>query len=136
MSEATHPLEFLFHPRSIAVVGASTMPGPGSGFINAPREMGFKGPIYPVNPKADEIQGLKCYPRLREVPGDVDYVISSVPASVVPELLEDCGAKGVKAIHFFTSGFSETGDAERAALEQQVLRRAARKRRPSLTPSI
>jgi acyl-CoA synthetase (NDP forming) len=58
------------------------------------------------------------------VPGDVDYVISSVPTPVVPQLVEDCGAKGVKALHFFTAGFSETGDAARAGQETQVLQRA------------
>ena len=123
MTENDHPLEFLFHPRSIAVVGASTSQGPGGGFIMALQEMGFSGELYPVNPKADEIQGLKCYPRLLDVPGDVDYVISSVPTSVVPQLIEDCGAKGVKALHFFTAGFSETGDEERAELERKVLSR-------------
>jgi acyl-CoA synthetase (NDP forming) len=124
MSRTKHPLEFLFHPRSIAIVGASTMPGPGSGFLAAIKEGSFKGPLYPVNPKADEIQGLKCYPSLSDVPGKIDYIISSVPASIVPQLLEDCGSKGVKAIHFFTAGFSETGDEGRAEMEQQILRRA------------
>jgi acyl-CoA synthetase (NDP forming) len=123
MSKSSHPLEFLFHPRSIAIPGASTSPGPGSGFLGALILGKYKGQLYPVNPKADEIQGLKCYPRLRDVPGTVDYVISSVPAPVVPELLEDCGEKRVKAIHFFTAGFSETGNEERANLEAQIVRR-------------
>jgi len=124
MSPSEHPLEFLFHPRSIAVAGASTTPGPGAGFVMGLKDAGYEGDLYPVNPKADEIQGLKCYPRLLDVPGDVDYVISSVPAAVVPELIEDCGEKNVQAIHFFTSGFRETGDEERKDLEQQILRRA------------
>ncbi len=123
MSRSSHPLEFLFHPRSIAIAGASTSPGPGSGFLGAMVAGGYEGKLYPVNPKADEIQGLKCYPRLRDVPGTVDYVISSVPASVVPELIEDCGEKRVKAIHFFTAGFSETGDEERTQLEAHIVRR-------------
>lgn len=118
-----HPLEPLFRPRSIAVVGASTTPGPGSGFLTALQGGSYAGRLHPVNPKADEIQGLRCYPRLRDVPGDVDYVISSVPAQVVPQLIEDCEAKRVQAIHFFTAGFSETGDAERTDLERQILER-------------
>jgi acyl-CoA synthetase (NDP forming) len=124
MDLSTHPLEFLFRPRSLAIVGASTQPGPGGSFLMAMVEMGYTGQLHPVNPKADEIQGFKCYPRLRDVPGDVDYVISNVPASVVPELMEDCGPKRVKAVHFFTAGFSETGDEGRTELEQQMLRRA------------
>ncbi len=116
-------LDYLFHPRSIAVVGASTSDGPGS-FVSACKEMGFAGDLYPVNPKADEIAGLKCYPRLTEVPGDVDHVISSVPLRFVEQLVEDSGARHVKVIHFFTAGFSETGDADAAALEGRVLARA------------
>lgn len=116
-------LDFMFHPGSVAVVGASTSQGPGS-FVSAIKEMGFAGGLYPVNPKAEEIDGLKCYPRLTAIPGDVDHVISSVPLRFVEELVEDCGEKHVKVLHFFTAGFSETGDAEAAALEERVLLRA------------
>ena len=116
-------LDYMFHPRSVAVVGASTQDGPGS-FVGAIKEMGFKGDLYPVNPKAEEIAGLKCYPRLTEIPGDVDHVISSVPLRFVEQLVEDCGEKGVKTIHFFTAGFSETGDEDAAALEGRILARA------------
>ncbi len=116
-------LDYMFHPRSIAVPGASTQEGPGS-FISAIKEMGFQGDLYPVNPKATEIAGLKCYPRLTEIPGDIDHVISSVPLRFVEELVEDCGAKHVKVLHFFTAGFSETGDPDAAALETRVLARA------------
>jgi acyl-CoA synthetase (NDP forming) len=116
-------LNYVFHPRSIAVVGASRREN-GPGFVSALLRGGFNGPIYPVNPKADEIEGLKCYPTLLEVPGPADYVISSVSASRVMGLLEDANKKGAKVIHLFTAGFSETGDRKRAALEQRVLERA------------
>ena len=116
-------LDYMFHPRSIAVVGASTHDGPGS-FIAAIKEMGFRGDLYPVNPKADEIAGLKCYPRLTEIPGHVDHVISSVPLRFVEDLVGDAAAKDVKVIHFFTAGFSETGDEDATALERRVLARA------------
>jgi acyl-CoA synthetase (NDP forming) len=116
-------LDYMFHPRSVAVVGASTHDGPGS-FVSAIKEMGFTGDLYPVNPKADEIGGLKCYHSLTEIPGDVDYVISSVPLRFVEQLVEDAGQKRVKVIHFFTAGFSETGDADAAALERRMLDRA------------
>jgi acetyl-CoA synthetase (ADP-forming)/acetyltransferase len=86
--------------------------------------MSFKGDLYPVNPKAEEISGLKCYPSLGDIPGDVDHVISSVPLRFVEDLVEQAGQKRVKVIHFFTAGFSETGDEEAAALERRVLQRA------------
>jgi acyl-CoA synthetase (NDP forming) len=117
-------LDFMLHPRSIAVVGASTSEGPGS-FVAAIKEMSFKGDLYPVNPKAEEIQGLKCYSGLLDIPGHVDHVISSIPLRFVEQLMEDSVTKGVKTIHFFTAGFSETGDEDAAALEQRILARAS-----------
>lgn len=117
------PLDQLFRPRSIAVVGASSSGG-GPGFIGGMQAMGFAGPIYPVNPKATEIAGLKCYPSLYDCPTDVDYVISSVPARVAPELVEGAIAKNARLIHFFTAGFSETGDPERIELERRAIGRA------------
>ncbi len=122
--EATSvPLDELFRPRSVAVVGASSTARGGPGFVDALKAMGFPGPIYPVNPKAGEIAGLRCYPSLSDVPTDVDYVISSVPALVVPEMIEQAIDKDVRLIHFFTAGFSETGDPDRAALEHRVMGR-------------
>lgn len=124
MNARHHELDFIFHPRSVAVVGASTnVMGSGS-FLVAFKAMGFDGELYPVNRRAEEIMGYRCYPRLTEVPGEVDYVISSIPAQAVPELVEEAGVKGVKVIHFFTAGFSETGEEERIELEQRVLDRA------------
>ncbi len=121
-TSAYDALGFVFHPRSVAVVGASTSQGPG-GFVEAILEMGFDGALYPVNPKASELAGLTCYPSLADVPGDVDYVISSIPAPLVPQLVEDAAAKKTKVIHFFTAGFSETGDDERADLESKTVAR-------------
>lgn len=127
MAITAPPLDFLFHPRSIAIAGISASAPAGritsSGFLEAIREMGFTGPLYLVNPRATEIQGLPCYPSLRDVPGEVDYVISSVPAPAVPGLVEDAIVKGVRAMHFFTAGFSETGDEERTELEHRVIER-------------
>ncbi|MBI3931244.1 MAG: CoA-binding protein [Chloroflexi bacterium] len=119
----THPLEEILHPQSIAVVGASPA-GRGSGFVSPLLEQGFKGKIYPVNPRYPEILGLKAYPNLRDIPGPVDYVISAVPAAAVLNMLEDCSTKGVKAVHLFTGRFSETGRAEPAELEQAILKQA------------
>ncbi len=120
---STHPLEEILHPRSIAVVGASGS-GRGGGFIAPLQELGYKGEIYPVNPKYSEIMGIKAYPSVRDIPGPVDYVISSIPASQVLGMIEDCSQKGVKAIHLFTARFSETGRKDAAELEQEILRQA------------
>lgn len=124
---AAPELDFIFHPRSIAVAGVSTKeigPMSGGNFVSSLLEIGFRGPIYLIHPTAPAIRGLKCYPRLTDVPDDVDYVISSVNARFVPALLEDCIAKGVRVLHLFTAGFTETGDVERAKMEQAVVQRA------------
>ncbi len=124
---AVPALDFIFHPRSIAIAGVSAKESGGfggGGFVNALQEIGFRGPIYLIHPSAPAIRGLKCYPRLLDVPDEVDYVISSVPARFVPELLEDCITKGVRVLHLFTAGFTETGDAARTKMEQTVVARA------------
>ena len=121
---AGHSLEDILHPKSIAVVGASGSGGRGGGFITPLLQLGFEGEIYPVNPRYSEISGLRAYPSLKQVPGSVDYVISAVPATVVPAVLEDASHKGVKAIHLFTARFSETGRPEAAGLEREILRTA------------
>ena len=119
-----HLLDDLFHPRSIAIVGASGRGVGGPNFYNSIREFGFKGPLYPVNPKYDEIDGVKCYPTVEDIPGPVDYVVSSVNASRVLDMIDNCAKKGVKIVHLFTARFSETGRKDAAELEQELLRRA------------
>jgi len=126
---SVHPLEAIFHPRGIAVAGVSITGGGfgGNMFIQALKSQGFPGGVYPVNPRATAetvIEGERAYPNLAAIPGPVDYVISSVPARAVLDLLADAERKGVKTIHFFTAGFRETGDADRTRLEEEVLRRA------------
>jgi len=121
---SVHPLEEILNPQSIAVVGASGSGGRGGGFLTPLLDLGFKGKIYPVNPKYSEIEGLKAYPSLREIPDTVDFVISAVPASQVLKMLDDANEKKVKGIHLFTARFSETGRKDAAELEQEVLRRA------------
>jgi acyl-CoA synthetase (NDP forming) len=120
---STHPLEEILHPKSIAVVGASDT-GRGGRFVTPLLDQGFKGKIYPVNPKYNVIAGLPAYPTVSAIPGPVDYVISSIPAHHVLDLIEDCGKKGVKGLHLFTARFSETGRKEAMDLEMEILRRA------------
>jgi len=112
-------LEEILHPKSIAVIGATA--SDGVNFVSPLLEFGFRGKIYPVNPKYPEILGIKSYPRLRDIPDPVDYVISTVPASETPNVLADCPQKGVKCIHLYTGRFSETGRQEAAELEQRIL---------------
>lgn len=123
MSDNT--LENILHPRSIAVVGASSG-GRGGQFVQPLLEFGYKGKIYPVNPKYSEIMGLQAYPTIRDIPEPVDFVISVVPAREVLKMMEDAAAKGVKGIHLFTARFSETGRPQAAQLEQEILRLARR----------
>jgi acyl-CoA synthetase (NDP forming) len=121
----SHPLAELLQPRSIAVVGASNNPhSAGNNFTAALLKYGFKGKIFPVNPKYSEILGLKAYPEVKAIPDPVDYVISAVSAPLVPALLNDCGEKGVRIVHLFTARFGETGRPEAAELEQKILQLA------------
>ena len=123
---ATASLDAIFHPRSVAIAGVSMQQpgfaGVGLGFLLSLMELGFPA-VYPVNPKYQEIEGLRCYASVLDIEGPVDHVISSVPARIVPQLVEDCIAKGVRSVHFFTAGFRETGDDEMADLETQVVGR-------------
>ena len=120
-------LDEIFQPRGVAVVGVSPnqpgFAGVGLGFLLALKEIGHTA-AYPVNPNYDEIEGLKCYASVLDIEGPVDHVISSVPAPIVPKILEDCIAKGVRSIQLFTAGFSETEDEEMAELEQKIVARA------------
>lgn len=118
-----HVLEEILHPRSIAVAGASAAASRPS-FLTSLIDFGFKGALYPVNPKYDTISGLKAYARITDIPGPVDYVISTIPAAGVLDLIADCAEKRVKCIHLFTARFSETGRKEAADLEQEIFNRA------------
>ena len=119
-------LKNFFEPQSVAVIGASREPGKlGHEVFRNIVEAGFKGKLYPVNPKADEVLGLKCYPSIKDVPGKVDLAVIIVPARFVPGVIADCGGKGVSAAIVISGGFKETGDAGKE-LERQMLE-AARK---------
>ena len=121
-----HELDPIFHPRGIALVGVpSGGEGPAAGFLNSLLEAKCHEThgVYPVNPKMEEVGGLKCYPTLMDTPDPVDHIISLVPARIIPELAEQAIQKGVRSVHFYTAGLAETGDPELAKLERQVVAR-------------
>lgn len=112
-------MEGFFLPRSVAVIGASRKPGKvGHTIVKNLKEYGFRGEIYPINPKAEEIEGLKAYPSVLDVPGDVDLAVVAVPAPIVPKVMEEIGKKGIKHAVIISSGFREAGNAE---LEDKVM---------------
>ena len=122
--DAKEALDKILMPESVAVIGASTDPFKwGYMLLNAIKQSGFEGGIYPVNPKAEEIQGLKCYASVRDVPGDVDMALVVVPARFVPGVFDDLKAKGTKGAVVITSGFSEAGE-EGKKMIQQILETA------------
>jgi acetyltransferase len=119
-------LESLFRPKAVAVIGASSKElSIGNRVIRNLIDFGFRGSIYPINPSADEIRGIKAYKSILDCPGDVDVVHMVIPAKFVPQAVEDCGKKGVKHIIINSGGFGETG-AEGAAIEKDFLERARR----------
>jgi len=117
-------LDYIFNPKSVAIAGVSsketTLPSQGQRFLQTLLDYGFKGKIYPLNPKGGEIRGLEVYPNVKDVSEPVDYVISCIPALAAPQLIKDCAAKGVKVVHLFTAGFSETGTEEGRQLEKEI----------------
>ena len=123
MERGKPSLAEVFSPRGVAVVGASPSETGPTVWVQGLKEAGFPA-IYPVNPKYTEVFGLPCYPSLRAIPGVVDHVVVSIPAESALALLDDCAAKGVKSVHFFTAGFSESGYRERVELESAMLSKA------------
>ena len=117
-------LDYIFHPRSIAVAGASASPDKqGHQYFRNHLDT-FSGPVYPINMRADEILGVPAYKSVRDLPDNVDYVISAIPNRDILDLADACASKGVKVLHLFTARFSETGYEAETELEQELLRRA------------
>src|SRR5512137_1486565 len=116
----------LFFPESVCIIGASRDPsGLGHIILKNLVNGGFGGGIFPVNPKADEILGLRCYPSVLDVPSSIDLVIIVVPAPLIPAILGECGEKGIPNAVVITAGFRESGEQGRQ-LEAEVLRIAGK----------
>ena len=126
--EIVSQIENIFHPRSIAVTGVSDKSYRlGNLLLLSFLDIGFKGNLYPVNPREDRVMGLRCYPSVKEIEGPVDLAIVSVHPKAVPALIEDCAAKGVGAAVIFSSGFREKGE-EGSRSEAEILRKARSRR--------
>lgn len=120
------PLSSLLRPRAVAVIGAGREPGKvGHVVLVNLLNGGFDGGIYPVNPRAPEILGLRSYPSVLDVPPPVDLAVVAVPARAVPDVVSECAEAGVGAAIIISAGFTESGPAG-AALQREVLDRAHR----------
>ena len=127
-------LDGIMHPKAIAVIGASATPGKiGFTVLNNLIQQGYNGKIYPINPGADEILGLKCYPSVSDVPGEIDTAVVTIPAKVVLSAIDECGKKGIKGLIVISSGFSEVGKRD---LEEEVVATANQYGMRILGPNI
>jgi acetate---CoA ligase (ADP-forming) len=105
-------LDALFRPRAVAIVGASTDPNKiGGRPVHFLKRAGFAGDIYPVNPTARDVQGLRAYAELAAIPGEIDVAVIAVGADAVPAVVDAAIVKGVRALIVFSAGFAEAGDA-------------------------
>ena len=103
-------LRELFRPGSVAVIGASRSPGKiGYVLLKNLIESGYRGSIYPINPNAEEVLGLRCFPSVLDVDDEVELAVVAIPAELVPPVAEQCGRKGVKAMIVISAGFRESG---------------------------
>lgn len=119
-----HPLSPVFDPESIAVVGASADPAKrGHQILRALGEAGYRGRVYPVNPKGGSILGQQVVPSVRSLPEPVDLAVLCTPGSHAPELVRECGARGVRAAIVLAVGFAEAGP-EGADLERRLVEAA------------
>ena len=114
-------LNGLLKPKSVAVIGASSTVGKiGHTVVLNLKESKYKGAVYPINPKSEEILGFKCYKSVLDVEGPIDAAILTIPAKFVMTAIDECGKKGVKGLIIITSGFSEVGlvDLEKELVEK------------------
>ncbi|NWF94042.1 MAG: acetate--CoA ligase family protein [Syntrophaceae bacterium] len=113
-------IDFFFEPVGVAVVGATPEPHTAGFNLITNLTLSYRGPIYPVNPKHDEILGLRCYPRVSNIEGPLDVALILVPAPAVPQVLEDCVAKGARGAIIESSGFAEVGSRGKALQDRCV----------------
>lgn len=128
--------QYLFSPRSVAVVGATEDPGKlGFHVMKSLRTGGFPGAIFPVNPGRKEVMGLPAHPCLEQIPQRVDLAILVVPAASVLEQVRACASKGVRGIVLITAGFKEIEDPSGARLQEEVAKEATKAGIPIIGPN-
>lgn len=121
-----HYLSAFFSPQSVAIVGASERSNSISGLtLSNMLASGYRGKLYPVNPKYEMVHGVRCYPNLESIGQPVDLVMLATPADTAPALMEECGRLGYRSVVVLSGGFSEVG-AEGLALEQAMMAAAHR----------
>ncbi len=127
MLNYNNELDYFFRPRSIAVIGGSeNLLSYGARYIQALLDFGYKGKLYAVNHKGDEVLGYKIYRKLADIPDTIDLAFITIPARFIADIVKECIEKGIKAAVLFTAGFSETGEQGRI-IEQQIVRIAEKK---------
>jgi acyl-CoA synthetase (NDP forming) len=117
-------IDDLYHPRSIAIVGLPRGLKTGKLFLISLLDQQFPGKIYAVHPSAGEIDGIKAYPNVLDIPGPVDLAIILVPHQYALDVVKDCADKGVKGAILFTAGYKEAGTKEGIALEAELVKTA------------
>lgn len=121
LSDLVKQLDYIFNPRSVAVIGASSVPGKwGNMIFSSAISSAFRGPVYPVNPKGDDVMGVKAYKDVRDIPGEVDLAAFTVPAKHMPGVMAACVEKGVKGGVIVSADFAETGE-EGERLQKETL---------------
>ncbi|MFH1227733.1 MAG: acetate--CoA ligase family protein [Planctomycetota bacterium] len=134
MKSSNADIKYLFEPRSIAIIGASQQEGKiGYKIVENIIASGYKGKVYPVNPKGGRILGIESYKSIEDIKGDVDVATIVIPAELVLESFKGCAAKKVKFLSIITSGFSEIGNIE---LERKITAYALEHNMRILGPNI
>ena len=135
LRQERHPLEPFFKPRSVALIGATETPGSvGRTLLQNLTGASFGGRVVPVNPKRDNVLGIKAYRSVADIPGEVDLAVIATPAPTVPALIGQCADRAIPAAVIISAGFRETGAAG-AELERQVIVEARRGRMRLIGPN-
>ena len=135
VAAGSHPLDAIFRPKSVAVIGASNRDGSvGNAIFKNILLGGYAGTLYPVNPKTPSIAGVRAYQSVTAIPDDVELALIIVPSEFVTGVLEECGQKGVRGAVVVSAGFKEIGPAG-AAIEKRVVEIARKYKMPLIGPN-
>ena len=117
----SNPLSNILNPKSVALIGASRNPTSFSyTYLSIMKNYGYQGRIHPINPRADSILDLKCYPSILDVLDEIDLAIVVTARQIAATSVEECVEKGVRGIMLLTGGFAELGEAGKAAQDEFV----------------